>query len=110
MNLLKNKVTVPKMHKPTPKSPTRPEEFHFASDARVRNKQDQIDKEFAEGLRAQHISKPHKLGLTIPQPFHFHESHTKKSVETYKTDAEKLSAYSSKTPDRFRSSKRNAGT
>ncbi|CAD5122826.1 DgyrCDS11230 [Dimorphilus gyrociliatus] len=110
-NLIKNKTATSRVQKPTPKSPTRPEEFHFASDSRLRSnhKQDQIDNEFANGLRSRHISKPHKIGPTIPQPFHFHEMHAKKNVETYKTDAEKVNAFSSKTPDRFRTSKRNAG-
>ncbi|XP_064640466.1 targeting protein for Xklp2-A-like [Lineus longissimus] len=83
--------------------PTRPVEFHFQTDSRLKNhtmetRQDKTD----------HHKTDMPLKLTVPKPFHLHE--TKSQPEhgyRFQSDAEKVIAFQKDTPERFRTRSRN---
>ncbi|XP_052225365.1 targeting protein for Xklp2 homolog [Dreissena polymorpha] len=101
-----------------PKHMTKPEEFKFETDARIKAPHPpptvEEVKDFASCLRSdtgKQAPGPMKAGPTIPEPFKLSSGQQRKrklpdldekQAEKYETMAEKLAAFT-KTPDRFRS-------
>lgn len=92
--------------------PTRPEEFRFETDSRIKEhnmetRQDKGNSSFASGLRKHKQSPKKQRGPTVTKPFHFSESHHRQNggaaaAPKYKPMAQAINLFHSKTPDRFR--------
>ncbi|XP_068249880.1 targeting protein for Xklp2 homolog isoform X2 [Palaemon carinicauda] len=96
--------------------PTRPQEFHFATDERIKkhttSANDDTPLPFPLSLRSgsnTDLREPSHKGPTIPQPFNLTE--TRKGAEgeanKFVSVAEMNLAFHTRTPQRFRSSKRS---
>ncbi|CAH1780160.1 unnamed protein product [Owenia fusiformis] len=89
---------------------TKPDEFHFATDERIKAqaKHETKDVDFTRQLRQPSASPARKEAprLTKPQPFHLSGNRKRKSQGEngrYVSDAEKVIKFHARTPDRFRS-------
>nr|E2RYF8.1 RecName: Full=Targeting protein for Xklp2 homolog; Short=TPX2 homolog; AltName: Full=Microtubule-associated protein TPX2 homolog [Patiria pectinifera]BAJ24842.1 microtubule-associated protein homolog-like [Patiria pectinifera] len=97
--------------------PTRPEEFKFETDARLKShtmetRKDTKNKDFVGNLR-KYVPSPSKpQGITKPRPFNFSDNRKRTHEESFsgekkgyefKATALAVSQFHTKTPDRFRS-------
>ncbi|ELT91121.1 hypothetical protein CAPTEDRAFT_156379 [Capitella teleta] len=99
---------------------THTDEFHFATDSRLKSQNDSNGDEaksgdFIGGLRkhSPHASRPQRT-ITRPAPFHLSQMRKRKpeeetAAQKYKTVAEQCREFSTKTPERFHSQPHGKG-